>query len=97
MPRPVKVLDDAIAEARAAFQWYQERSDTAAARFRDELDRAVEKIGKSPESWPEYVHDTRRYLLRRFPYFVVYQITSAEILILAIAHARRRPGYWMDR
>ena len=49
MPRPVRLSEDAIVEARAAFQWYRQRSDRAAARFRDELDQAVEAIRTSPE------------------------------------------------
>ena len=54
MPRPVRLSEDAIVEARAAFQWYRQRSDRAAARFRDELDQAVEAIRTSPEAWPSY-------------------------------------------
>ncbi len=96
-PRPVKFSDDAIVEAHAAFQWYRERSDSAAARFRDEFDRAVVAIGSSPEGWPSYVHETRRYLFRRFPFFVVYRMTPDDIQVLAVAHARRRPGYWKNR
>lgn len=97
MPQPVRILDDAIAEARAAFLWYRERSTAAAKRFRDELDRAIEAIGSSPETWPAYREGTRRYLFRRFPFFVVYRVEGEEIHVLAIAHAHRRPGYWKDR
>jgi plasmid stabilization system protein ParE len=97
MPRPVKLLGDAIVEASAAFLWYRTHSDMAAGRFRDEFNRAMDAIGSSPEAWPPYVHETRRYLFRRFPFFVVYRVTPDEIQVVAVAHARRRPGYWKDR
>ena len=97
MPRPVKFLDDAIVEARAAFLWYRKRSDVAAGRFRDEFNRAVIAISSSPKAWPPYVHETRRYLLRRFPFFVVYCMTPEETQIVAVVHAHRRPHYWKDR
>ena len=97
MSQQVRLLDDAITEARAAFDWYRERSEVAAGRFRNEFDRAVSAIAESPEVWPPYVHETRRYLFRRFPFFVVYRLTAEDIEIVAVAHARRRPGYWRDR
>jgi len=40
---------------------------------------------------------TRRVLVHRFPYQVVYRLTASEILIVAVAHLKRRPGYWKDR
>ena len=97
MSRPVELLDDAIVEARAAFMWYRNRSEIAARRFRDELNRAITAIGDSPEAWPPYVHETRRYLFRRFPFFLVYRMTSKGIQVVAVVHARRRPHYWKDR
>ena len=97
MSRPVKFLADAIVETRAAFLWYRKRSDIAAGRFREEINRAIDAIGNSPEAWPAYVHETRRYLLRRFPFFVVYRVMPNKIQVVAVVHARRRPGYWKDR
>ena len=97
MPRRVKLHVDAIIETRAAFLWYRIRSDLAAGRFRDEFNHALDAIANSPEAWSPYVHETRRYLLRRFPFMVVYRVTPEEIQVVALAHARRRPGYWKDR
>jgi toxin ParE1/3/4 len=39
----------------------------------------------------------RRYLFHRFPYMLVYRETGAVILVIAVAHARRRPGFWKER
>ncbi len=87
----------AAEEAGAAEQWYRERNDTAAARFRRELDRAVELIAERPEAAPLYIGNTRRFLLRRFPFFVVYRVYIGRVQVVAVAHARRKPGYWVQR
>ena len=88
---------EAVAEARAAREWYEERSAVAASRFVVELEHALERINDSPESWPPYLHGTRRYLLRHYPYQVVYRVAGDRVQVIAIAHARRRPGYWRYR
>ena len=86
-----------LEEARAVQRWYADRSLLAARAFIAELDRAIELIGQNPSAWPTYVHGTRRYLLRRFPFSVVYLELDGEVEIVAIAHGRRRPGYWRGR
>ena len=84
-------------EAEAAERWYRERNETASLRFRRELDRAVELISERPEAGPLYVGYTRRVLFRRFPFIVVYRVFAARVQIVAVAHARRQPGYWRER
>lgn len=95
--RPVELLPDALAEARATYDWYFERNPTAAAAFLAELDQAVDEISNAPERWPVFLHGTRRFILRRFPFSVVYRATTSVIRVVAVAHARRRPGYWRNR
>ena len=80
-------------EAEAAERWYRERNETAAARFRRELDRAVDLICERPEVGPSYLSSTRSVLLRRFLFFVLYRVLNERVQIVAVAHARRRPGY----
>ncbi len=96
-PFAVEVHPLAADEAEAAERWYRERNETAATRFRRELDRAVELIAERPEAAPPYVGNTRRFLLRRFPFVVVYRMFSERIQVVAVAHARRRPHYWLER
>jgi len=95
--RELEYLDEALAEAIAAARWYAERSATAAAAFSSEIDEAESAIVRLPDAWPRFDHDTRRYLLRRFPFSVVYRVEAARIVIVAVAHGRRRPGYWKSR
>jgi len=95
--RQVQFHPEAVAEAREAARWYRERSDSAADAFLSELDRAVERIAEAPELSTRYVAGTRRFLLRHFPYSVIYREKSGRIEVIAIAHGRRKPRYWKSR
>lgn len=97
MARPVEFYPDAALEAQPAFAWYRDRNDSAAEAFLAELDRAVQLISESPIRWPIHIHGTRRFLLRRFPFGVIYRELGDTLQIVAVAHGRRRPGYWKDR
>ncbi|MBM4047837.1 MAG: type II toxin-antitoxin system RelE/ParE family toxin [Planctomycetes bacterium] len=97
MGKPVESHPEAVEEARAAREWYAERSPQAAEAFVAELDRAIEKIAEAPGRWPTHLHGTRRVLLRRFPFLVVYRERKDVVQVIAVAHGRRRPGYWRGR
>jgi plasmid stabilization system protein ParE len=98
MPRfAVEFHPLAADEAQAAERWYRERNETASGRFQRELDRAIGRISEQPEAGSPYLSNTRRVLLRRFPFFVVYRARGDNVQIVAVAHARRRPGYWRAR
>ena len=97
MARALEFVAQALEEAEAAARWYAERSEAAAGGFTDELDVATAAILERPEAWPMFDHGTRRYLLRRYPFSVVYRIEQHRILIVAVAHGHRRPGYWRTR
>jgi toxin ParE1/3/4 len=96
-PQPIDVHPEAVAEAQAAVQWYREKSPSAADAFLAELDRAAERIAENPGMYPHYVRGTRRYLLQRFPFYLVYHQVAGKLQIVAIAHGRRKPGYWKKR
>jgi len=95
--RTLEYLAEAVAEAEAAARWYAERSPLAAQRFSEELDDAEASILEAPETWPAFDHGARRFLLKRFPFSVVYQVSDNRLLIVAVAHAHRRPFYWQAR
>lgn len=95
--RAIELHPEAIAEASGARMWYAERSSFAADAFMAELDDAIESICKSPDRWPNYLHGTRRYLMKRFPYLVVYRVTDDKLQVIAVAHGKRKPGYWRRR
>jgi len=88
---------EATAEYDAAFDWYLERSPDAALRFDAEVDRALAQIIAAPQRWAAGPHSTRRFLLRQFPFTLIYRDRSSTIQIVAVAHTSRKPGYWKDR
>lgn len=93
----IEVLPEAEAEAREAFLWYFDRSPIAADAFRTELFDAIDGLIMTATDWPQDDDGIRRYHLRHFPYTVMYEVIGLQITVLAIAHQRRRPGYWQDR
>jgi plasmid stabilization system protein ParE len=92
-----EAVEEAVEEAEAAARWYAGRSAAAAAGFLNEIDAAESAIARLPEAWPRFDHGTRRYLLRRYPLSIIYRVESRRILIVAVAHGSRRPGYWKSR
>lgn len=95
--KPVEFHPEALAEAEAALAWYLERSSRAAEVFLGELEKGIEAVSEGPHRWLKYEHGCRRYPLLRLPYLLVYRETAVSIQILAVAHGRRRPGYWRAR
>ena len=95
--RSIEFHPEALLEARAAVAWYAERSLGAAEALMTEIDCAIEKVATDPYSWAEFAPGLRRVLFKRFPFSLVYQIASDKIQVIAVAHARRRPGYWKLR
>jgi plasmid stabilization system protein ParE len=69
----LEYLDEALEEAEAAARWYAKRSLRAAAGFSDEIDVAEDAIAERPNAWPPFEHGTRRYLLRRYPFSIIYE------------------------
>ena len=88
---------DAEAEFVASFQWYYDRNPDAADAFEIELDSALNLIAKNPGTWPQYLHQTQKFVLRHYPFNLVFRNSSERIEIIAVAHQRRKPGYWKDR
>ena len=99
MPR-VRFHSAARAEAEAAARWYEEREPGLGADFVTEVERVVDEILQTPATWPRCPEDSRarRLVLSRFPFSVVYVITpQRDVVVAAVAHTRRRPGYWTER
>jgi plasmid stabilization system protein ParE len=94
----VDLHEEAAIEYDAAFDWYRQRSADAALKFDAEVNLAFTEIVQAPHRWAAGPYSTRRFLLRQFPFVVIYrERVRGEIQIVAIAHTSRRPGYWRER
>lgn len=88
----------AIKETREAYRWYKKQDEDAAARFQKAFDRATLSIESQPGVSAKYLFGTRAVRFKKFPYFIVFQILPMDRLFsLAVAHERRKPGYWRKR
>src|SRR5438477_454936 len=94
IPPEIDIHPAAVAEARRAYQWYLRRSAQAARRFRLAFEVALEQIAQAPDRWTVYLHGTRYRPLRRFPFIVIYRPLDTRVQVVAVAHGKRRPGYW---
>lgn len=87
----------AEAELAAAARFYEKRLAGLGRVFLDEVSRCFDHVLDSPESGAPCYSKFRQLLVRRFPYAVVYEVLPRGILIVAIAHQRRKPAYWRRR
>jgi plasmid stabilization system protein ParE len=94
---PVDLLPGARRDYDESFDWYAARSEVAAARFSNAIDAALATIASAPDRFAAVDSIHRECLVMRFPFRVVYRIEAKRILVVAVAHAKRRPGYWKDR
>ena len=93
----VEYHQGAIADVKNAVAWYQKRNPKVALDFIEELYRAAGIIREAPERWPIGKNSTRRFLLWRFPFAIIYSEEQSVVRIWAVAHGSRRPEYWANR
>jgi plasmid stabilization system protein ParE len=87
----------AAADVEEAFHWYEERRPGLGEEFLFEVRRLVQLISAHPQRFPILHRQTRRTLLRRFPYGVFYRVSGDRMLIIACFHAKRSPFIWKSR
>lgn len=92
----------AAADLTSAGDWYEQQLAGLGADLASEVAHALNAITERPMTWPLWpgVGESvcvRRFLLARFPFAVGYVAEGDEIVVLAVAHLRRRPGYWLNR
>ncbi|MBD2304895.1 type II toxin-antitoxin system RelE/ParE family toxin [Chroococcidiopsis sp. FACHB-1243] len=88
---------EALAEYAAAVQYYAENRAEVAQAFINAVEDTIYRIRESPTRWRVIDEDIRRCLTRKFPYGILYTVESEYILILAVMHCSRKPGYWKER
>ena len=92
--RFLKLADQELADA---VTWYNQQAEGLGTNFLDDLDRAIRRSAAFPLSCTEIEPGLRRCLLSRFPYGVIYGLEGDTIIVVAVAHLHRQPGYWADR
>jgi plasmid stabilization system protein ParE len=98
----VRLTSEALGELTEAALWYEQRSEGLGGELLDEVERALARIEALPESFPRLVDvpeelEIHRALLPRFPYALVFVNTQSGTQVIAVAHTKREPGYWLNR
>jgi plasmid stabilization system protein ParE len=88
---------DALAEYEEATRHYAACRTNLEFRFISEVERAIQRILDAPDRWSVLEEDIRRCLTHVFPYALLYTVESDYVLIVAVMHSHREPGYWRAR
>jgi plasmid stabilization system protein ParE len=88
---------EARLEYREAAAFYESRRPGLGAAFTREIEAVIEQILQAPDRWRFIGQDVRRCLAHIFPYGILYTIEGDFVLIVAVAHGSRKPGYWRER
>ncbi len=94
---PIDFLPAARSDFDDSLGWYAEQSTQAAVRFVNAIDASLSLIAAHPLQFAVVDDLHRSCPVKRFPFRIVYRVASERIIIVAIAHAKRRPGYWRNR
>jgi plasmid stabilization system protein ParE len=92
-----RLIDAALEELRGATRYYRLIRPELGVRFRAAVDAALDRIEQWPLSGAPTDGNIRICRLKRFPYGIVYVPRETEIVIVAVMHLHRRPGYWKRR
>jgi plasmid stabilization system protein ParE len=88
---------EAEAELNDAVDYYEHCQEGLGLEFAKEVESAIQTICRFPHAWAPLSENTRRCLMKRFPYGIVFQSKSDKIIIVAVMHLTRKPGYWTKR
>lgn len=88
---------EAAQEYIAAVAYYNSRADGLGAEFVLAVEAAIAKAMAHPTAWTAMSANTRRCLLERFPYGVIYEIDDGTLYVVAVMPLKRRPDYWQER
>ncbi len=94
---PAIILHEAEIELWETVAYYEEKTTGLGRDFAVEIERTIQALCEAPERWPLREDGTRRCFTRHFPFIVVYAYRDEQVWVLAVAHCKRRPGYWAGR
>ena len=96
--KTVRYDEDADEELIDEIARYELRREGLGIEFLTAVREAVRLITQNPSAWQASEHaPVRRFVMERFPFTIVYTELAEEILIVAVAHSSREPGYWRRR
>jgi toxin ParE1/3/4 len=97
-----RILDLAKKELSKAIDWYDRQLEGLGGEFLDDFETGVATIQNNPKAYGlilsrQSKREIRGYVMKCFPFVIVYEVLPEQICIIAVAHGRKRPGYWKRR
>ena len=93
----IRFHPDVEQEVDSAYAWYEAQVTGLGEDFLHELESGLMSVQTMPVAWAVVTPGFRPYLLQKFPYGIIYQITPQAVFIVAVMHLSRKPGYWKQR
>jgi plasmid stabilization system protein ParE len=98
----LRLIQPALDDVREIAAYYDQYGKQLRARFREDLNYALERIEKRPKAFSllETLPASRGYRrakLPAFPYLVIYRIKNFDVVVIAVVHTSRRPNFWLGR
>lgn len=91
-------LGEAQRELSDALVYYRDEAGLKVAQgFKLTIQRSAERLRQHPNLGVAAAHGTRRFVVRNYPFALIYRVQSGSVTILAVAHQHRRPAYWAGR
>jgi mRNA-degrading endonuclease RelE of RelBE toxin-antitoxin system len=88
---------EAEKELNEAIEYYNKCKNGLGFEFTEEVYLAIQEIISFPKAWTNMSANTRRCLLKRFPYGIIYNIDKAQLFIIAVMQLNKKPDYWTKR
>ena len=87
----------AVNEMNDAIAYYELQYSGLGAAFKEEVQKALKRIIAYPDAWPAAEDYIRKYILHKYPYYILYSLEKDHLYIIPIAHQHRKPNYWIER
>lgn len=93
----IRFIEPASIELDDAIEYYEMQLNGLGKGFLDEVIETTGIISQFPDLFPKNSAHTRKAVLRKFPFNIIYALFDSDIYIIAVAHQNRQPEYWIDR
>jgi plasmid stabilization system protein ParE len=79
--------------------YYNKQAPGLGFDFLKEIKQSLQEIKRAPERWSEHENQIRKFNTKRFPFslYYIYEKVEDKVIIIAVAHQKRKPGYWKTR
>lgn len=93
----IELSEEAEADLEKSYAYYLEESPKLADTFFKSINSIFNDIKRNPLIFPVAYEDIRKYVVKKFPFVIYYQIDKSKIKVIAIFHTSRNPEIWNER